>query len=342
VLRETAAPPVPDPPPAHIDYAPPPEIGEVPETIRGTGDCALTLRLRDPDDGTPVAMYARLWRLGLADDGAWTAGDQIQARLTVGADGATIERLPAGRYRVEVPDQRRLAADPPEFTVGAGPTTKDLDVRPRRSHHVRLRVCDADGAILRHVTGEITPDDWTAPGPLEPPAWASARVPSDAPASSFAIGAGRPSRCFFGRRVFPPLDGGPDGFDLGSLRDPGRGDTPSVRCETQVDGCNDVGAWVSGGSIAGDEAVLVAVCVPFAKLEAGVERPDGTPVPADLVRRTFAVCDAVHGALDPSAEDWRRVRVRVNVAVVGFEELAYDWSVETADDRHVLVPRLAK
>jgi hypothetical protein len=339
VPAPTAAEPA---PPEHIDYVAPTEIGEVPDASRGTGDCTLRLRLRDADDGAPVAMYVRLWRLGVAEDAACTAGDQIQERRTVPVDGTSIERLPAGRYRVEVPDQRRGAGDPPEFRVGAGTTEQALDVRPRRTHGLRLRVYDEKGAIVRHLNGSITHDDWVPPGPLEPPAWTAARAPKVDPPRADARQPGKPSRCFFGRRTLPPLDGGPDGFDLGELRDAGRDDAPTARVEMQRPGCNDVTAGVGGGEIAAREASLVAVAVPYEALTAHVERPDGTAVSDVAARVEFAMCTPLRCAEPPPADAWRSAVVSVRVVVPGFEDLDYEWSVETADDRHVLRERRAK
>lgn len=316
------------------------EVGMVPDAAHASGDCALRLRLHNADEGSPVAMYVRLWRLGVDGDDAWSEGDQIEARLTIGADGTSVERLPPGRYRVEVRDQRASSDDAPEFVVEGATTERVLDVRPRRSHRVRLQIFGEDGTVVRRVNGRVLHIEGTTPGPAMPPAWAEPRVLKAAPSDAYPFPPGRPSICFPKRPTFPELDGGPDGFDLGTLREASRSDAPAVRADTQSEGRNDVEA-IADARIA-EDTTFVAVCVPNEVLAAHLVRPDGTAVPVSGVSVRSAVCRAIAAPWEPAKDAWRDVTVRVIAEADGFETLAYDWSAATSDVRHALVERRSK
>jgi hypothetical protein len=316
------------------------EIGMVSDAARGSGDCALRLRLRNADDGSSVAMYARLWRLGVDGDDAWSDGDHVQARLTIGTDGATVDHLPAGSYRVEVRDERASGEDPPEFVVEGATTECVLDIRPRRAHRVRLQVFGEDGSLVRRVTGRITKIEGSNPGLALPPSWANTRVLNAAPRDAYPLPPGRPTNCFPKRPTFPELVGGPDGFDLGTLREASRSDAPAVHAEVQSAGRNDVEAMADSRIV--EDSTLVAVCIPNETLAAHVVRPDGTAVPVSEVSISSAVCRAIAGPWEPKRDVWRDEIVRVIAEVAGFETLAYDWSAATSDVLHALAERRSK
>lgn len=182
VARAPSAAPPPEPPevreesPVSVPAAPGP--GEEDEIVEIRPDLEaelvrLRLGLVDRHTGLPVAASVRLWRLGIPEDEEWTAGDHVERQLDLPEEGGLVERLPAGRYRVQCDDQREGSEDPPEFVL-AEDAARVLTVAMPRSFEVRLRVFDETlEPVTRGMLSDRTNSTYTR-GPATP-AWATPR-----------------------------------------------------------------------------------------------------------------------------------------------------------------------
>ncbi len=310
--------------------------GEVPDDARGAGGASLRLRLLDLESRTPVAMQARLWRLDVAEDKWWTAGDHVQASLSVAKTGTSVDGLPPGRYRLQCLDLRAGAADPPEFTLSDGDNVRDVAVADCRWFRVRLRLYDERGGAVRRAERQLVGGDGSSADPdltSFPPKWTTPRRPKVA-------GADYLKRCTFGvacgtHDQAGTVDADAEGcFGLETRRERGEGSRSERTFTYRVDGRGDVDWTVSDDR--GVDTTFVGLAVPPDVLAAGVVQPDGSP-PA-RVAIVEARCDAVPFAWDLPADAWRTVPIHVKASVRGYWQLAFDWTPATAGERHALVP----
>jgi hypothetical protein len=316
-------------PPAIIDWDAP-KVGPDEPAIE-TGSSTIALQLRDADTGAPVDVKFVLWRLGVAADEFWSAGDQEYAKASTVAGAARIEHLPQGRYRLCVDDQRKGAQDPPEFAVGAGVNEIEQVIRPVRTFHLRVLVVDDAGApvasgSLRHTSGG-------SHGSSHPSlSWASPRVP---------LWLGEPQSAYVsrwgdsvGERTARPVRSVAGVFDLATFHESSRNYCGDDSWEFEPVAGERLLFRVDSDSAA--DATFVYVTTRIAVLVAHVTTPDG----AKLDPRTAkigAACGAVPCAWPPPPDAWRNFPVHVRVSRPGCETLTFAWTAATADVEHRLV-----
>src|SRR5512138_2286647 len=65
------------------------------------GACEVVARLLNADTDSPVNATISLWRVGLPEDGSWTAGDQCYGGPATTLEASIrFEEIPPGRYRI--------------------------------------------------------------------------------------------------------------------------------------------------------------------------------------------------------------------------------------------------
>jgi len=313
--------------------------GRVDESSRGAGDASFVVRVLDETTGAPVAAAARLWRLDVAADATWAAGDHLQRRLSLPAGPARVAGLPVGRYRLQIDHQRVGAEDPPAFDVGTNEMSLDVRVLPPRKFHVRVVVVDEDGRRLtkgRIAVGTVnatTRTGWT-------PTWAHPRGRVDGaetPRGSNLLACGHGA--FVGDRDdLRHHDAVADerGFDLGEFEESARDSCCFEQGVVRIDGRSDVSVDVGSGE--GDDRTRYGLAARIDRVFGGVRLSNGsTP---DLREATHAWTDgATTDAIGASKPDWwRDLPVTAYLWTQGYEELSFTWRMTTADDRYVLKP----
>jgi len=320
--------------PAGEKWSPQDGAGSVAAASRGHGDASLAVRFVDADSGAAAGMSARLWRLGVAADAAWTAGDHVQAAFVVDDAAARIDGLPTGRYRLQLDEQRRGAPDPPEFVVGEGETRLEFRVRAPRRFHAWLVVVDEEGRRIergRLAVGSIAFGAHQNP----PPEWAHLRRPadgSDPPRARFFIADGR--GVFEKPRVAAVAS--ERGFDLGEFMEPTRVQQyADYEAAFECDGRTGVRVRLS--NLTG-ETTFGGLSASLDDVFADVQMPDGSR--ADPTRATKLVADgqAVVLADSPPAEWQRTCDVQLRFTVPACEPYSFTWSPATAGRAVLLTP----
>jgi hypothetical protein len=310
--------------------------GDVPADQLERGDATLRIRLRGDGDDLPVETEVRLWRLDVPENAAWTAGDEIRAKLVVSKDGAIVDRLPLGRYRLECLDRRHGAKDPPEFALSEGASDFVVRVPNRRWFRLRLRLTDDVGEpIVRSIREPGWSSSSASSGPgYEAPEWARPRQAKGPNAKEFFIPGGGQGDGVGG----PPgtlVEATHDGFfDLGRWHE---GSTWCQETETHIfrtDARNSVAVFVDDATAA--DTTFVGVAARIDTLVIHVTCPDGTRLdPKSAV--VAAKSRAVRFPWTPPPDAWRVVPVHVKVVRDGCEPLTFDWTAATADAEHRLV-----
>lgn len=316
-----------------VDAVPPESIRDILATDEmDWGTATLRLRLRDDRDGRPAEMPVRLWRLGVPADATWNAGDEMRASLIVRERGVTVERLPAGRYRVQCLEARD-GSDPPEFDVRNGSNERELAVPSRRAFRVRLRLVDERGEVVRRsIQWETLEPAFGVVSVESAPSWATPRKRTLGDRERFFdLGI----HCEH-VRITPMLAPDRDGYlDLGQLREPDRRAYSEQRMPIRFDSRARIDLTVSERF--GTDSTLLGVAPSIDALLAHVTFPDGGSVdPADA--RVDAVSDAERHDWDAPADAWRSVPVHVTVTVDKHLPLKFVWTGATADLEHRLVP----
>ncbi|MCE9634082.1 MAG: hypothetical protein K8T90_00115 [Planctomycetes bacterium] len=307
--------------PAPEAVAAPMIAGELPEDALGTGPCELFLNLVDDSTGAPLAAKVRLWRLGVPEDERWTAGDHVQKKGNVPAEGIRWSALPAGRYLVQVDAQRRAAAAIPVVALDRAASVTVRAQMPR-TFPVRVIVCDAFGGRIDSASVKRGAGGSSLRSPRPPVAVVPRRPRVEDTSATFGMGGG--SSSFFTSRRATPIVGGPDGFELGTITEgSNEGEPRATWTLSFAEGCNvDVRAV---GEEAG-KGTYVAFTEPLAPIVAGVHLPDGR-LAADAGAKVTAACIAVlRGPTDP-ADRWRDAVVEVRVALGGFLDATFEHRV---------------
>jgi len=311
--------------------------GCLPDDQMDSGDATLRLRLRGDVDGSPVETKVRLWRVDVPENDAWTAGDEVRATLVAPKDGAVVDRLPAGQYKLECLDRRHGATDPPEFTLSTGVNQRDVAVPNRRWFRLRLMVVNEAGSpIARSVRreGGVSTGSSGEPGIL-PPEWAIPRRSRDSDSPIQRFWGGSCGDGVGGERT--PVQATPDGFfDLGRHQEDSAWRRRWWSCSFLTDARSIVAVSMWNNDKTGVDTTLVGVATRIDVLVAHVTGPDGLPVDPEAAT-IEAWCTAVHLPWTPPADAWRTVPVHVKIVKPGCEPLEFDWTAATADAPHALV-----
>ncbi len=354
VVATSRRPPTPDEPSTAASNADAPAIvdrlgvpngplceGDLPGDQLERGDATLRVRLRGDTDEVPIEARARLWRLGVAENAAWTAGDELRATLFVPKDGVVVDRLPQGRYRLEYADRRIGAEDPSEFVLSIGMNERTVGVPNRRWFRLRLRLSDETGApIVRSVresAGGGSSHTW-APLRCEPaPLWAMPRRPKDPNAAQLPeYEVGGSAGDGFGGPPGTVVEAAQDGFfDLGRHHEGSQWSHEDWSFTFRTDSRDSV--RVDADDAIGVDTTFVAVATRIDVLVAHVTNPDGAPL--DPSTATIeATSRAVRCPWTPPPDAWRTVPVHVKIVKPGCEPLEFDWTAATADAPHRIVP----
>ena len=106
---------------------------------------ALTVEFVDRTSGVVVDGMLQLWRIGLAEDEDWTAGDKRIQHLTTQKGQAVFNPIPPGLYRIEAGMARPGHGDLDEFTVEAGSNFMRFEVDAALRRPVQIAVVDQAG-----------------------------------------------------------------------------------------------------------------------------------------------------------------------------------------------------
>jgi len=282
-------------------------IGSRPAAAAHDRKCTLDLALYD--NGAAVAGVVHLYRLDLPEDDVWTSGDVLERTVSVPRDGATVEGLPAGRYRPHCPGQRHPGLELPPFRVEGARTPHAVAVAMPRSFDAWLVVRDEDGrpiptGTLRSSFGKPVVREFR-------PVWFEPRRPK-APSHfplALAGGAGGSPRGRLGsrRRTAQAVDGR---FHLGCYREDDGTRKMSVRCIWHAEGRSavvasfDLEEW--------RETTFAGRSVPLAPIRRSIFLPGGAPASgADVSAWSEAHPDGVRRPL------------QVTVSLDGYEPLTF-------------------
>lgn len=105
----------------------------------------LTVAFVDQKSGAAVDGMIQLWRLRLAEDAEWTAGDQRIDILTTEKGRAVFESLAPGLYRIEAGMARPGHGALDEFTIKAGANEMRFEVDAAMRRAVQIAVVDPWG-----------------------------------------------------------------------------------------------------------------------------------------------------------------------------------------------------
>lgn len=280
-------------------------------------------------------MDIRLWRLGVAEDLNWTAGDEVRATCDVPKAGWRFERLPPGSYRVQCLDARYGVADPGMFSLTDGDHDVTLDVADRRTHRQRVSLVAQDGSPILSSASAAGGAVQALGGTPGAPTWVSPRSSKSRPPFDPRMGFGVGHKY----SVDPPtpVSVEPDGwFALDPFFDRGPGGYHRWSWKYTTEGRASV--YVGCDDALSRDIAFVGVAASLDTVVAGVSYPTGHPVNPGSVT-IEAHCSAIQCAWDPPADAWRTIPVHVTVQVKGYEPLVFDWTAATADQRHVLVAK---
>lgn len=115
------------------------------ELVAAEVRASLELRFVDAASGAPVSGEIDLWRLDVAADTEWTAGDVRIGEAELEEGRAVFPELAVGTYRVEAVMQKRTAESLPAFEVVEGPNVRTFEVEPAGMRDVQLEVLGVDG-----------------------------------------------------------------------------------------------------------------------------------------------------------------------------------------------------
>jgi len=326
------APPELPPVPAPIEVAerpldeeledPPEELEEPPREPIEVGPHSLLLRAIDFESREPIEIRAELWRVDVPASGGWSAGDVLQAWLTIAKEGSRVQGLPSGRYRIHCGAERRGAPDPSVFSVDGSGEAPLVEVRFPRVREIRLRVLDETWAEIR--TGRLRSES-SSSSRSDEPRWVQRRRFKRS--GCIGIGGG----CGFSRRgCWRDVEAGSQGFPLGDADEATRDGVRTV-ASTLAPAGRRTAVKVSHASDAAGDWDYVAVSVPLERIEALVHLPDGRRA-VDAGARIDAWCDAAPGPPGMAAS----MTIRVRVTFAGFRALEFEYGPRAPPSFHTL------
>lgn len=128
-----------------------PEFGSpVPDPVE-TGSCAFLLRLVDAASGAPCASSVQLWRLDAPESETMTRGDQYVRALDVPIEGARVDGLAAGRYRLVAVESGASSDDPAAFVIEEAQSELVVPIARPQSIALELALFDLQGNRLREA-----------------------------------------------------------------------------------------------------------------------------------------------------------------------------------------------
>jgi len=312
--------------------------GCLPDDQMEVGDATLRLRLRGDADGLPVEMKVRLWRLDAPENDMWTAGDEVRATLVAPTDGAVVDRLPPGRYRLECLDRRHDTEDPPEFTLSRGVTERDVAVPNRRWFRLRLMLLDEAGSpiarSIRKEGGRSSGGYVKEPG-FAPPRWASPRSSRNPDSPNEGFGGYSAGDGLGGEQEL--VQATPDRFfDLGRHQEDSAWKRLWWSCSFLTESRSEVGVVMWNKNQIGVDTTLVGVAARLDVVVAHVTCPDGSALDPTSAK-IESWCESVRFPWTPPADAWRTVPVHVKIVKDGCAPLEFDWTAATADAPHPLL-----
>jgi hypothetical protein len=277
----------------------------------------------DQATGRPVVSRVHLWQLDAPATEHWMRGDRRVHDVAVGLDGATVEGLPEGLYRVACEAQLRTDESPPAFVVRGEETEVELPVRLPRKFVVCLRVVDERGRPVADYGPASCTVRWA--GDEGPPAWVVPRrgirshePREDEQETGFEIERNLPALRQCGL------------FDLGEMHQ----DSGSVRRSWDYVLGFPRGSRVMvsvDGTIEADRTYL-GVTVPIGRILECVRLPGGgDPKGISL--------DAFCHAVEETGADWRDLRVDVTARLRGYEPLEFRYRVAGPNEVRVMRPK---
>ncbi|MHC4136285.1 MAG: hypothetical protein ACYTDU_06065 [Planctomycetota bacterium] len=294
--------------------------GAEPPSGVAEGPCTLRLRLLDDATGEPLKTTVDLWRLDLAEDANWTAGDQLHARREVAADGSAFANLPPGLYRLMVHGQSHRAEDPPAFRVSGNVTDRALVVRASRRHSVYLRAFTETGRELRE--GRLKLNSSSSIDRIADPPWARRRSYKHPRSRNIGIGRGGGVGCGGGARA---ASWTPRGFAVGRFIENSRRRRHTWRRAFLAPERSVVNLSIDG-ELAGDRTYL-AVAVSVEELADLVFLPDGRRA-SDAGALFTASSRAIELTPTTPLHAWREIEVTVIVGLVGYDNVELTYRVD--------------
>jgi len=293
------------------------EMGPPPEDPISEGDCSLFLSMTSAETGKSVHSRVKLFRLGVAGNEHWTAGDQLHVELDVPDDGLWIHKLPEGNYRIHAAGQRHPSDDPFRFSVRGAVTEKSFALPMPRVFRARLVVVDERGQPInaaRRRRGSVTHHDRNVKVP-----WLRKRRlrHADAYWNMGGIGIGGGTGGSRGWKNVAAIDGA---FDLGEFRE-----NPRHRMNEYLwrFGILDRSEFrLKQGHEPGRDHTWMAISVKPRPVEDTIFFPDGRLA---VNARVWIHADAVLVPSPAPPSFWRTLSVKVRVSLEGYEEMRFEY-----------------
>lgn len=296
----------------------------------------LRIRLRDADSGEAVAMSGRLWRLRIPESAEWMEGDSMVREFSIPAEGALLLDLDRGAYRLELPEQRKSAGDPPEFQIGDGTEELLLEVFPPRIMRFWLVVVDEQGHRLEHAEAVLRGCSNHSTR-IDRPSWAHPRIRQPVNGVHQSGGwIGVASGCGVGQSPGEAVLAESRGFPVGLLAESSRERSSSAGYIHRFADRNDVTCGIGSGVYRAD-TTLLAVAVPLDRLVRDIRMPGGGSVPLAGAVVT-ARCESVVGDPDRIREIAGTLPIEVTVSYAGFQPLAFRFRLDDDVVERRLIP----
>lgn len=296
---------------------------------------SVFLRVLDRATGASLASPIELWQLGLPEDEVWGPGDRLHGEFELPTDGLEIENLPLGRYRALVLARPRGAEDPPEFTLGAGGLSVELQIDLPRAYRLYLQVVDESGVPVEQAWIKRSIEYLgRAKAAFAKPRWKKGDE------HFFGVGGGA-GGSYRGTTRRPSERG----FELHTWREVSCGSVFTRKLLLRPEGRGDV-LWkhtglVEAGKIPEQRIVgerdFLGVALPESWFDDALFLPDGRRA-RDAGASIQIVSDTVElRAGEP--RPWLRVPIRVSAQAEGFRDLAFSYRLERGPpDMRVLEP----
>ena len=296
-------------------------IDDAPEDPLETGSCALHIELRRDDDEAPFDSAVHLWRLDAPANEDWNVGDRKYAQGKTEGGSATWHELPAGRYRLYVPGQRKGSDDPAAFEVVGAHTyvTRDVPAPRRAPVYVRLYdELDRPLATAWRRSGGVGSVSSSGSGPD----WAKRRT-LRGNRYIHVLGLGGCSGSGGGRGRPIPMDLHAEGLLLGRFSEPDRERSWSSSYELGADGTSTVSVFVRKEDA--EPVTLIAPVLSMTLIHDAILLPDGTRA-IDAGASIRAQAKAIPAPSDLTERPWREMTIEVKATLKGYESLTLDFS----------------
>ncbi|MBL8899624.1 MAG: hypothetical protein JNM84_18480 [Planctomycetes bacterium] len=288
-----------------------PELGSpVPDPLE-PGACSFLLRLVDASSGEPCESFVQLWRLDAPESETMTRGDQYVRDLLVPREGAHLEDLAAGRYRLVVAQSGASSDDPVPIDIDEGTTECVVPIALPQRLSIELALFDLRGERLNEARAGVQSHSHARLRNARPRWELAVRSPRFAYEDDLEHQGSGGGTSRSGRKSPRRLQANALGwFELGSLHEGTRTIEWPARLDASVEGADGPEGFVFDLHPA--RTRWVSIVCPKALVLASLRCKDGTEA-SELAPHLHLQIEALPVALGEESQRWADVPIGVAV-----------------------------